>query len=173
MKLTKGDKEVIITKILNDLPQTVTREEIHSTLQKEMDKLLPKELKAYKDTDQVDRIRLAYKSFWGSDKRECVSVNLYGYCSKDHDVLDKIARPMIDTFYKELYTRQELKDKLTTAFAGITTLKKAIQIFPEFEQYFPKPEEKTANLPIHTDVIVDLMHAGWPKNKPKKRKATA
>lgn len=59
----------------------------------------------------------------------------------------------------------ELREKLYSIVAGITTTKGLEKALPEFAKYVPKDDKPTDNLPALANVVADFMKAGWPKEQ--------
>lgn len=176
MRLTSEIKKEIINKIIDDIPQHDFRQQAHDLMKKEYEKLIPKEIKELIKTNP-ERFSKEYRGYDAPGCWEGVQVCVIGH-SREEDKLSASVLAQIHELLKQNEDQRQMLNKvhneLSTAFAGISTLKKAIEIFPEFEKYFPIPEDSPKYLPVHTNVVVSLMDAGWPKNKPNKpKRATA
>lgn len=85
--------------------------------------------------------------------------------------LNETTRETLAEYAKQLRSQidkcNDLNSKLTAAIGACTTLKRAKEALPEFEKYLPEDRETTGvgNLPAIANLVTDLMHLGWPKNK--------
>lgn len=61
--------------------------------------------------------------------------------------------------------KNEVRETLTQALAGVTTFKQFRETFPDLASYLPPEEEQTRNLPMRTDVMSKLRNSGWPAER--------
>jgi len=70
--------------------------------------------------------------------------------------------------------RGELERKLYATIRAFNTVKQARDAMPEFAKYLPEDADpKCKTLPAITDLVTDLMKAGWPDGGKKNDKAKA
>lgn len=175
MRLTKADKTLIIEKIIDDIPQQDYRQQAYNLLISESKKLIPTHIQALLETQDADRFDTRFESF-SVEYPYMVSANIRGLHKMDGRIPDKTAKEitkLLELWKDQDQTLSKVRKELEAAFKGIPTLKKAKDIFPEFEKYFPVPDDSPKYLPVHTSVVISLMDAGWPKNKLKRPKKTA
>jgi hypothetical protein len=67
-----------------------------------------------------------------------------------------------------------LETKLYATIRAFNTVKQARDAMPEFAKYLPEDADpKCKTLPAITDLVTDLMKAGWPDGGKKNDKAKA
>lgn len=152
MRLTKAMRNEILNSIMDDVPQKDYATEYKNLIQKTAYEQLP---------DAVKRIHddIALQVFL---EKECIYYrhHSWGVCARNNQFditpvkskLDKI----IDASQIQDKERRQMRTKIMGALNSVTTFKAAKLALPEFEKYFPEPEE-----PIDTNLISNLKKMGW------------
>jgi len=166
MKLNKYDKEVIITRIMDDVPSVNYTEQVHKLVRDHFKAQIPPAIKKIladpKLAQHIEKTQVWIEGFSNSYVDGGFAVGSYAYPSDE--VKNQIAeiKKLAVTQSDE---RKGIQLKLESAFAGLNTRKQALECFPEFEKYLPDADASIRNLPITTDVIPALIAANWPKGK--------
>jgi hypothetical protein len=170
MRLTRKDKETIITRIMDDTPSIDYCEQarvyLHDFYLKRCSPVIQQILA---DKTIACHIKNTYKYV----QYPINTIAVPGY----HDgALPPKAQQMMDDLNELLpeqnVQRLALKKSLETAFAGVNTRKAALQLFPEFEKYLPEEDSALKNLPTVTGVMSALVQMGWPKDQKPAAKTT-
>ena len=158
MKLNKLTKQSIVRAIIQDLPPidrdaraTAIKDAIVKAMNPEVRKLYKIQPKALRTA--TVRYTNPYGS-WGHD----VVVG---------DVTEEQIKAILKPYEAQEEERAQVENKLRAAFEGISTLKQAMTMFPEFKKYMPTEAEPTKNLPALANVMADLSKLGWPKTANK------
>lgn len=176
MRLTKTDKEAFVRAVLDDVPSHDFDEMAQLLVIGYFKKVLPKNVLAVlEDKETRDYIGSNYVGMPGClcyfYSRYC-PVGWQGWAQFPEDVSIRLNE--LATFKKEQTAKfGALRSEVTGMIEPITTLKAALAKLPEFAKYLPAEREVTGtvNLPV-SNVVAELMHAGWPKGK-KDGKETA
>ena len=154
MRLQKFHKEAIVHAIVHDLPPIDTEaraEAIKAAIAKAMSPEVRKMFKTNPKALRESSVKFADPfRYWGGN-------TIVG------DVTDEKLKEITQPYEQQANDRDAMSRKLTAAFAGITTLKQALETFPEFKKYYPTEAEPTKNLPALANVMADLSKLGWPK----------
>ncbi len=166
MKLNKQDKEIIIKRIMDDVPSVNYTDQVHKLVRDHFKAQIPPAIKKIladpKLAQHVEKSQVWIEGFSNSYVDGGFTVGSYAYPSDE--VKEEIAEiKKLDT--AQSGERKSIKQKLESAFAGLNTRKQALECFPEFEKYLPDADAGIRNLPITTDVIPALVAANWPKGK--------
>ena len=158
MKLNKLTKQAIVRAIIQDLPTIDTEARALAIKEAIIKAMNPEVRKLYKIQPKALRTApVAYTNpyrSWGND----IIVG---------DVTDEQIKEIIAPYEKQVQERDAMHRKLTMTFEGISTLKQALTMFPEFKKYMPTEAEPTKNLPALANVMADLSKLGWPKDAKK------
>jgi hypothetical protein len=158
MKLNKLTKQAIVRAIIQDLPPIDKEARALAVTDAIVKAMSPEVRKLYKTKPKALRTQsVAYTNayrLWGND----IVVG---------DVTDEQIKAIITPYKQQEEERDAMHRKLTAAFEGISTLKQALTMFPEFKKYMPTEAEPTKNLPALANVMADLSKLGWPKDAKK------
>lgn len=164
MRLTKANREAFVIDAMNDVPQIDYNQQIQDLIQNHLLSIAPPAiLKAYKDPKT--------KGYFKS-----VRVNAPRYTSyyvylvpddyKHTPELQTQLQGLSDLNEKQRDSMITLKNKLKGAISAFSTREAAAKAMPEFEKYLPSADVvKTKNLPAISNLVADLVAAGWPKQK--------
>lgn len=158
MKLTNLDKRTIVKAIMADVPKVDYLEQAQNLIREYNIGRLPKEVQALIGTENEAVLRTTHQYFAGF----CLRV----IWAPDGDL--KIGCPTTERILAELSEANErqnserdaLERKLRAVLAPITTVKKAIEVLPEFEKYFPSEKAPTPNLPATKELVDSFRNAG-------------
>lgn len=166
--MNKEQKDQVICLILADTPDRA------SEIRSEVEKLVTDEAVANMDP----KVRAVYEvpalrshlchghvGTPGSLPNVCVpGTNCYEVSSALRSKLVKLG----EAYKVARDERYALETKLSQAFAAIRTFKQARALLPEFTAYFDAIDKpKTKQLPATTDLMANLVKAGWPDGKPQ------
>jgi hypothetical protein len=174
MRLTQGDKETIINRIMQDVPRADYNDLARKLVKPHYLKKLPPAIKKIaQDTALQGHLRT---SSIQTPSPLC-NVDVWGIFGSGYSVnadlaLDADLSDLAGKCRAQNEQNKELEQKLKFAFKGITTRKQAADLFPEFEKYLPAEDSALRNLPITTDVMPALVQAGWPKDQKPATKTT-
>ena len=158
MKLNKLTKQAIVRAIIQDLPPIDAEARALAIKEAIVKAMNPEVRKLYKIQPKALRTAtVAYSSPYRS----------WGHDTIVGDVTDEQIKEIIAPYDKQVQERDAMHRKLTAAFEGISTLKQALTMFPEFKKYMPTEAEPTKNLPALANVMADLSKLGWPKDAKK------
>lgn len=174
MKLTTYHREAFVNGVMGDVPEEDIDGPVHDYVKKLLREKLPATIVATIDNPKLcPYIRTTYIHFPGrtNNFEYAVPENLWpgfkqSMTKSQTETLEKL---MLEADAKGDKV-QNLVASLKGAIASVTTLKQALELFPEFTKYLPAGTEKASNLPMVVNVVADLVKAGWPKDKkPAKR----
>lgn len=165
MRLTNYMRQAFVRSVMNDVPEIDYQEQMIKVVKKHHLAIL-KNLKIPTDTD-INRFNQAYTYMCG------VSVACPGLLTEEINVIQNLPECLK---FEEVYDaqrikRQELRRNITGAIGACNTRKQAVEAFPELEKYLPQDEAVVLrSLPVITNVFVDLVKAGWPKDQKRSNK---
>ena len=170
MRLTKHQKDRFVDGVMGDTPKidydalakTLITNHIRSTLPEQVRALLGTPMEKYikvercvtphglSDIYVMGAAELTYTTHIAQE----ISAQLHAW-----------AQAAID----QRKARQSLAIRVGAMIAPYTTLKAALKALPEFAKYLPSDSTPTAtpDLPA-SNVVAELMAAGWPKQQQKK-----
>lgn len=165
MKLTKSDREAFVAAVLNDVPSVDYNDQAQKLVRAELETKLPdKVLSVLKDKTIAHYIEAKYVVMPGK-LQDFYTAAAAGFEKSDSLIkaLEQIDR--LDRVQTDALT--QLREKVAGVIGACTTLKQAIERLPEFTQYLPanRDESGLANLPVISNVVAELVQAGWPKDK--------
>ena len=148
MKLTKYDKDTMLSAIKRDLPEIDDREAIQAALEKAMSPLCRK---LYKLTPGAVRVKyVASYDFFQA-----------GY-SHEYYVGDADFKTVLEPFKAKKRARGETLNKVSAALEACTTLKQLQERLPEFVKYAPAEVTKSTNTLVVQSPVNELKALGWP-----------
>jgi regulator of extracellular matrix RemA (YlzA/DUF370 family) len=150
MNLTQNMKKAILRSIMDDVPSvSLTEDEAQRMLYNAM-------------SEPIKRI-------YDTNKNALRVQSIYGVVG-DYTRTLVIGDANPNQVFSDIIKKQEARWKAEQDLKGVInqcrTLKQLEKALPEFASYFPKPEEKLANLPA-TLAVSALVSLGWPSGKPK------
>jgi hypothetical protein len=148
MKLTKYDKDVMISAIRRDLPEIDDSAAIQAALVKAMSPLCRK---LYNQTPGALSTSHVYSNhfFQGGRGRS--------YYIGDAD-FDAVTKP----FREKVKQREATMGKVSAAIHACTTLKQLQERLPEFVRYAPQELTKSTNALVVQNPAAELKALGWP-----------
>lgn len=175
MRLNQRDKDIIVSRIIDDVPVVNYTDQVHKLVREHFKAKLPpdvaKMLRDPKLAQHITKSQIWINGFpnvyvdGGFDR---AGSNSYMYPPEEMEAqIEAIRKLSVD----QSDQIKSIKRKLETAFSAVNTRKQAAELFPEFEKYLPPEEFRLRNLPITTDVIPALTEAGWPKGQKPVAKA--
>ena len=187
MKMNESIRNAFVHAVLQDTPKAKLdqQERVQKIVQDALYEMAPAKLKSVYD-DKKLREYLEH-SYLGFDKNPWSSFRFYLVPPKNDrwhnqyakEYLSKEVMAQVDALFAEhkkiVDERNNLEEKLRATIRGFNTVKQARDAMPEFVKYLPDPEAPTTKgLPAITDLVTDLMKAGWPDGgKKRAAKATA
>jgi len=163
MRLSMSVKDTIISHISQDFESIDYRGQAAKIITDHYFNKLPKQVQALvKDTNKVQHIKNSTIPSRGHIPQTCVKGDFpYAMDEALHDRIDELDKLQKEQSQKHSIARKALYD----AFAGITTRKQLIELFPQFEKYCPDEFGRTKGTPMCIDVMPAVTAAGWPKEK--------
>jgi len=173
MRLTESIRSAFVHAVLQDTPKVDYTEQRQKLIQDWLYAMAPAPLmRVFKDqsyrryfsTNHVFyQSPIAGRSSWGLGKFWLVpDVDGNTYQLNDKIILDKLLE--VDRAEKlQVEQHGELARKLTATIKAFNTVKQARDALPEFVKYLPDDADpKCKTLPAITDLVTDLVKAGWP-----------
>jgi hypothetical protein len=174
MRLTKSNREAFAIGVLADVPDAKFDDRIQELVKAEILANMPDALrKLTADPEALPYLRQEAISFgWGSGVTSFRFFSTTGHTGS----LDSVCRLLSPEgakkvkalwvgFEAEKAAHEELRSKLTGAIASVSTVKRALELFPEFAKYLPVEAPKGSLLPMVVNLVPDLVKAGWPKDQ--------
>jgi hypothetical protein len=143
-------KKAILRSIMDDVPSVNATED---EAQRMLYNAMSEPIKRIYDTNK-DALRT--RSIYG----------VVGDYSRTFIVGDASPERVFSDIIKKQEARWKAEQDLKGVINQCRTLKQLEKALPEFTSYFPKPEEKIANLPA-TLAVSALVSLGWPSGKSK------
>lgn len=162
MKLTRDHKEDFVKAVMADVPQIDYQQMISESVTKAWRDLLPPDLlecmdkyPQHFDSGYVGTYRVIG---WPTTKQESEV-----WKSSGVDALEKQSE-------EQAKQRLNIRIKLRRAIEGCETVQYAREFLPEFADYLPADTDSTGvkNLHAVTDVVSDLVAAGWKQKGGRK-----
>lgn len=165
MRLTNQLRAEFVRNVMNDVPvvdydeqirkfvTTLVIESLPATVKKVWD---DKNLRTYINTCHFSTeytrvsVEIPSKERWSDD---------FHLSTSEEEVLKELEAKR----YNQNVTRKKLREQLETTLKGVTTTKALRKMFPEFEAYVPEDKQVDRMLPATTNLVTDLVRAGWPK----------
>lgn len=182
MRLTESIRSAFVHAVLKDTPKVDYTEQRQKLIQDWLYAMAPAPLmRVFKDqsyrryfsTNHVFyQSPIAGRSSWGLGKFWLVpDVDGNTYQLNDKIILDKLLE--VDRADRlQDGQRGELERKLKATIKAFNTVKQARDALPEFVKYLPDDADpKCKTLPAITDLVTDLVKAGWPDKGKKNDKA--
>lgn len=162
MRLNKSDKESFVRRVMQDVPQIDFDALARAAIQEDALKVMPDAIRAIYD-DELLRpfLRCEYVST-GFSGQVCVYACIRYWKS---DELKNELMKLQAQFYFQKKERDSLETKVRSMIYSCTTVEKARKALPEFAEYLPDREAVCKTLPAVTNVVTDLMLAGWKQPK--------
>lgn len=161
MKLTKYIKREIYNAILKDLPDYINyREQAQSAVWVDSTNQLPVEIK------EAIKINPDVKNYIGVASNyiaECGCMSLWSYIhyKMSEDTRTEVNR--IHLLIEEQDTkRRDIKANLWALIDACTTMESFMKNYPEFNNYVPKEDQPTINLPA-VQLLNEMKNIGWGK----------
>lgn len=177
MNLTKYDKQIIVTRVMTDVPRAYGADKLQEDCQKLIDANVrdhapppvaalwaDKENTRYLAAGGTNIGYLGTESGWLCDVGSVRHLSTFG----DEEVTAAFAADIqqcINKFVAENDRISEIHKQLTAAIAGVRTTKSFIATFPELEKYLPTEHKSCSTLPAIANVMAGLVTLGWPKDK--------
>lgn len=168
MRLTNDKRRAFVNAVIADVPKVDYKEQIRKLLLDAAVEMLPEPIRKIWDNPEL-------RHYLGSNYIYCFNVGV-AYprniqCESDFPIgtihaLDKL-KVKADEQVEKI---EELKTKLTSLVNGCSTLKQLKLAVPELEKYMPADNQLSLShtnrsLPVVTNVIADLVKAGWKETK--------
>lgn len=171
MKLTKADREAFVNAVMNDVPIVDYDEMAQKLVREHIVSLMPAKIRAvYEDKKVVTYLDTQYVHMPGClDSFRMPGVYDFKVVGELREKCEALAA-LKNTQYESRY---HLQGQIAGVIQSCSTLKQAMERLPEFIEYLPADRDGTgmANLPAISNVVAELVQAGWPKDKPKPKKA--
>lgn len=162
MRLTNSMRNVIRDKILAGLPSEVDyQDQAQQLVWADCISQMPKDLQtAISLCPEIKNYLWAeYAYFHGAS---CLGLRSFKHYTPGEEIKTKVNQ-LHDAHEKQRDERRSIKRKLEAILDSVTTVKKFIDNFPEFEQYVPKIDEPIKNLPA-TTILNELAELGWKQS---------
>jgi len=181
MRLNESIRSAFVNAVLNDTPKVDYVEQRRKIIQDHLFAIAPAAiLRVYKDQDLRRFLRLDHVSYegasgsrlsWGLGKYWLVPDTSYTYKIEDKSILKQL-HAIDEQETAQVNQRTELEKKLRATILAFNTVKQARDALPEFVKYLPdEADPKCKTLPAITDLVTDLVKAGWPDKGKKNDKA--
>lgn len=165
MKLTKLDKDMIVTRVMQDVPSKDYQEQMRQLVIAWAVKQLPPAVKRIYDDNElrkyvhchygpVDGYYFTAPGCWDASGDRAANQTLR---LAINDLKAKLAEQTAE--------RRDMRNKVVGVIYPCSTRKQLLDRLPEFEKYLPKEDAPSTNLPAVANVAADLTKAGWPKGK--------
>lgn len=182
-RLNTSIRSAFVNAVLQDTPRVDYAEQRRKVIQDHLFDIAPPALlRVYKDHDLRRFLRLDHVSYataagnnmsWGLGKYWLVPEDNYTYKITNAAIVKQLHA--IDAQESaQVDQRLELERKLRATILAFNTVKQARDALPEFGKYLPDEDDpKCKTLPAITDLVTDLVKAGWPDKGKKNDKAKA
>lgn len=162
MRLNKSDKESFVRRVMQDVPQIDFDELARAAIQDDALKQMPATIRAiYDDVSLRPFLYLKYVSA-NFNGQVCVYAG-YDYTGS-HELCVKLDE-LREGYYKQKRDRADLEMRVRSMIYSCNTIQNARKTLPEFAEYLPDREPVCKTLPAVTNVVTDLMLAGWKQPK--------
>lgn len=166
MRLNSAMKQVIIRRIVDDLDLVDYSTKLHDTANEVAKGFLPRDLQIAlaqhpKWILKAESVRTAPEKGW-----DYVAVT-GGYLPEVKAAVQDALRPLVEARDAQHEKVDNLKAKLHSQFAGVSTAKTFAERFPEFANYLPEHAQPSESLPATTEVMEIVKQMGWPKSAKK------
>lgn len=172
--LTKSLRQDIVQKILRDVPSTDYYNLATNAFRQYLTSLLPTEIQQMLKTDLAIYLTVGYVA-WGAPNSHStflINVGVRGWPTEKIQwrenfppALEQQLQDYHQAYLKQQQTRSKLESQLTNALSAFRTISAARKAFPEFEKYFPEGDTAPTYPISVTNVVADLVEAGWPDKK--------
>lgn len=177
MRLTNYIRDSFVRAVMQDVPFIDYTEQIRSAVMKAAVARLPKTAQAlYNDPKTRDFI-VKSRCFHAGVNIDTVPG--FSQWNTPAGATKEEAKAFFDQFADlvnkkaaQEKQRDELERKLKATAAACSTRKSLLEMLPEFEKYLPAEAEPSKNLPAISNLVVDLVKAGWPKDGRKSLKVS-
>lgn len=166
MRLNKSDKDSFVRRVMQDVPQIDFDALARAAIQEDALKVMPDAIRAiYDDASLRPFLYRAYVST-GFIGQVCVyASSQYRKSDELRIKLDELCRE----FSTQLAARNSLETKVRSMIYSCNTIQNARKALPEFAEYLPTERDAVCKtLPAVTNVVTDLMLAGWKQPKAEK-----
>ena len=168
MRLTNDKRRAFVNAVIADVPKVDYKEQIRKLLLDAAVEMLPEPIRKIWDNPEL-RHYLGRNYMYVFDVSMAYPRNIEiksDFSIGTLDAADKL--DTLDTNQNEKI--KELKTKLTSLVNGCSTLKQLKLAVPELEKYMPADNQLSLShtnrsLPVVTNVIADLVKAGWKETK--------
>lgn len=169
MKLTKSDREAFVRAVIDDVPTVDYQEQAETLVRSVALSTFPEDLRPmvtkYPDYFEDHYVWLPgqlQNRYFKIDK-SCAYELFKGKFPEIWKQLSALAKQLEEQNERVRTLRQQLSGVIESC----STLKQAKERLPEFEKYLPQERNgvAVANLPAISNLVTDLMAAGWPKSK--------
>lgn len=170
MRLTNNIRGAIIKSILDDTPKIDYDEEITKVVQTALYDLAdPLMKRVYDDASLRGLIRDDPICYVATGIHTGNNVYVLTEKAIPPSVIDECKR-LEELDNKQTAVRNKLRVSLSALLKSFNTLEKLQKDVPEFEKYLQKGSSATTEFKVvssSANVLVELMKAGWPKDKAK------
>jgi hypothetical protein len=163
MRLTNSDKKAFVHSVMGDVPKVDYDALANDLVMKQVVAKLPKQIRDIWGNTEL-------RGFIKCDVHRALPSPLHYTCTPPADwSCDADTKSKLDELAKnkevQRKTHNDLESKVSSVIAGCTTLKQAAERLPEFAKYLPEDRDgfNTKDLPVVSNVVADLVKAGWPK----------
>lgn len=170
-RLNRSIRAAFVRAVLNDVPQIDYDEQITKLVQKQaLEDATPAFREAYSHNEVREVLQAAYTPINDVDtgnQNGYVYIYRMANWTLKGDAL-KQAIEMHKAALEQFRAIGALNNKLNSVIRSVTTVKQATKLLPEFAKYLPEDTEETKetkDLPTVTNLVADLVSAGWPKNQ--------
>ncbi len=164
MRLTKYDRNMILKKIMDDVPRIDYHGQIEAVLRREAHKKLPAPIQRIWDNSELrgylDLTQHGHRAGSADD------MDWYYYVGDTIEVTPEVQTEidaLADAGEHQESVLSNLRNKLRLTLDSCTTTQAFIKRLPEFEKYVGKEEATSKNLPALANLVTDFIKAGWPK----------
>lgn len=180
MKLTNYLRDAFTRSVMDDVPCIDYDEQIRSLIMKKALERLPKAVLAlWKDPKTkafvaagtcrvggnnsvgIDGVPGFCGSSWNSELVGASAEEAKAFFAQFDEILAKRK--------EQKQHREDLDSKVHAVAYSCSTRKALLERLPEFEKYLPEEASKVTHLPAITNLMGDLVKAGWPKSEHDRR----
>lgn len=167
MRLTNSIRNNIVDSIMNDVPTEDFQTQFEKLVHKESYKQLPEQIKKIYDNPEL-------RKYLGGSTVRCFNSGLGSILTLNSEFDESKIRISMDAIAQrnniQKEDRRRIKNQILIALDSVSTIKAARDLMPEFDKYFPKPNQ-VMKYPIANNIVSDLKSMGWTDRKTAKKES--
>ena len=170
MRLTQYDRKAFVVAAMEDVPQVDYDKQAEKLVKDHLKTILPVDLQnamaKYPDWFPARTVQMP-GTLQNFATPLCSNSNSSSFLKQYPELLNKVDA-LSELKYQQVQKRADLEVQLKGAITNCPSLKAAMEILPEFAKYLPEDrdgDKRCRQMPVITNLVTDLMNAGWPKDK--------